>query len=820
MVSLCDSLSGSRVPRGTKTLFIFNLSIICALLLCSVQSSSGAHAYAPVSPEGAEATLSPRFEQTKLTTSPAAQSAAKSAAKSPTAKPAAVAMTITAYKNANVVGHDMKGSPWILPDANAPPDMCFAMCESNLYCKAWVWEPASVSSTYGEKAPRCYLKTNLTDDTKYVPAMGRILGFRQKLMSEDALSGATKDLAKVNGNNTVDISAKNFDLRSATAALNYRNVSFNNSIMAVRQYSVRFIRQIMNAVNKYDTLSTKMMWSDALQYCEKRSQRLCELQDYCPSGRGADPASGMQLGDYWAPISDGNNEWVYIGNNRKHICATYGELYRVSPGWGKQQVSKSFKGPVMCCNMKLTPMPTAKPSWRDAFTYCQARNKRLCSRAEYCPAGEQHAPFGGMLFQAEWAPVFDNQNEWVSIGSRFPRRLSCKLHSKLAHRTPYWGLSSGITGPTRGIVKCCEDSFYNFEGSMTYDAAKSFCAEKNRVLCTRNEYCPNGVGSMPRGGPRPGIAWAPVNDSSNEWIAVGFEQKNQWCQKHTVINKEKPKWGTDSDSAARVGIKGYVQCCVPKFQSAEDIMPGSIRAVRVALNPQEHIRSRIAHDKIIHDIQDSRRALERELHAAHPELGPGTDGEHFDKATRDQREDHRAKREQEQRERMDLIRATQARERLKHEQYMEKLMEARREKQGNEEAVKHGDEAAHKAKAARINADIRAAQEESVKNAVNQPPKPQDVDPATAKARAARTQAVYRQIMDKQAKLDQEHADAIRAVAQKTEPVADNPGVSTAYENSQDLAKESVPIPGIPSSAPESKDGEKPKKLVKYESAT
>lgn len=270
----------------------------------------------------------------------------------------------------------------------------------------------------------------------------------------------------------------------------------------------------------------------------------------------------MQSGPAWAPISDSNNDWVFIGNQHEALCKRHTELYGSEPKWGSEPEDQPFKGNVLCCGMVFEKLPTESPTWFQAATYCENKQRssgrtRLCTRAEVCPFGKGKAPLGGALFQSHWTAVYDAVNEWTAIGVSFPTRMWCQKHGEISpDRQPQWGLAKEATPlPKRSLVMCCRDEFYHIAGRIVYPNAVAFCSLKGKRLCRKNEYCPKG---KIRGGLRPGEAWAPIEDDVNEWIAVGQDNRDRSCQTYQSIMGEKPEWGATLESD---GVLGHIQCC-------------------------------------------------------------------------------------------------------------------------------------------------------------------------------------------------------------------------------------------------------------------
>ncbi len=303
-----------------------------------------------------------------------------------------------------------------------------------------------------------------------------------------------------------------------------------------------------------------MRWRNGILDCESKGKRLCTLQEYCPDGPNKPPRGGQRVQDAWAPISDANNDWVYIGSNQDQLCKSYSSLNGgENPSWGRLKEDKPFKGDYLCCEMSLVKMDTQSPSWDDAFNFCsKTSGKRLCTRSEYCPQGKGAAPQGGLLSLAAWAAVFDDSNEWVAIGYTFPLRLACNLHSEIAGVKPEWGIRH-TTRPQRGVIQCCDDQFDSISGTMSYAEAVNYCAAKSKKLCSQSQYCPSGAGKPPRGGTRPGEAFAPISDSANAWINIGSSSKDNLCQINPNYNPKSNNNNNNNNNG--IPPKSYLQCC-------------------------------------------------------------------------------------------------------------------------------------------------------------------------------------------------------------------------------------------------------------------
>lgn len=118
----------------------------------------------------------------------------------------------------------------------------------------------------------------------------------------------------------------------------------------------------------------------------------------------------------------------------------------------------------------FTSADPATPIWYDvpnttnyagAMAFCNARGRRLCNRAEYCPngfTGGEAVYAGGKKDGDQWAPVNDKVNNWLEVGdTNWP---SCQLHTEIngaAYDVPSWSSASSAYS-FRNHVLCCSDT--------------------------------------------------------------------------------------------------------------------------------------------------------------------------------------------------------------------------------------------------------------------------------------------------------------------------------------------------------------------------
>ena len=85
------------------------------------------------------------------------------------------------------------------------------------------------------------------------------------------------------------------------------------------------------------------------------------------------------------------------------------------------------------------------------------------------------------------------------------------------------------------------DENYSQIGKTNYNDAKRFCLNQGKVLCSYNDYCPNGELSEPlRGRGRGRDVWAAISDLENDWVQLSDQRV---CKKHSSLGGL-PTWGT------------------------------------------------------------------------------------------------------------------------------------------------------------------------------------------------------------------------------------------------------------------------------------
>ena len=237
-------------------------------------------------------------------------------------------------------------------------------------------------------------------------------------------------------------------------------------------------------------------YDDAAEFCamQDRESIICPYDAICPLGINLMPLGGAQkgaepTGSTWAPIDDGVNNWVQVGD-RDSWCEKL-----LSPLWGVtgEGSSEGFTRHVACCKVPTAVDDTTVPSsssnsiqieqeigeqmtnekydgvWFDrttgwmganyflATSFCAKQGfMTICPYEAYCPEGADGAPIGGVKvgFRGErdqWAPIGDKKNGWVQVGPD----NSCVKRSDWTEESAAWEFTIEGSQMVTQHVMCC-----------------------------------------------------------------------------------------------------------------------------------------------------------------------------------------------------------------------------------------------------------------------------------------------------------------------------------------------------------------------------
>lgn len=97
---------------------------------------------------------------------------------------------------------------------------------------------------------------------------------------------------------------------------------------------------------------------------------------------------------------------------------------------------------------------------------------------------------------------------------------------------------------------------------LTYAGAEQFCSDRAGSLATLAQWCSAGGEGADAiyGGQKEGDQWAPVLDTTNEWVQIGERGDNDECKTHSEIMGYKPNWGITGASGD--SIWQYILCYI------------------------------------------------------------------------------------------------------------------------------------------------------------------------------------------------------------------------------------------------------------------
>ena len=79
------------------------------------------------------------------------------------------------------------------------------------------------------------------------------------------------------------------------------------------------------------------------------------------------------------------------------------------------------------------------------------------------------------------------------------------------------------------------------------------------LLCDYAAYCPFGEGSVPNGGLKEDVSWAPPSNSQDRWVGLG---SNASCVEYETLYPAEPLWSLTVDGNEE--ITRHTMCC-PKM---------------------------------------------------------------------------------------------------------------------------------------------------------------------------------------------------------------------------------------------------------------
>ncbi|KAL7491066.1 hypothetical protein ACHAWT_001541 [Skeletonema menzelii] len=309
---------------------------------------------------------------------------------------------------------------------------------------------------------------------------------------------------------------------------------------------------ITNAIKTFDpTWYSRMTgwegitYKDAQEFCITRDRVICAYEMYCNDGPNGIPYGGMRPnGEQWAPVSNGENQYVQVGEH--FACKRYTDLHdKKKPEWGLTGLAPDYEHGaggitqnILCCKdvSHLISKPVTEWGAQDALENAEEDKTQEITNSAIVNVEETEMENNRGPNDGDKAKVSDND------------LMQEREKAVIAAFRPIWfasehGWSSG-----------------------SYEDAVNFCESYNHmVLCPYAAYCPNGPGTPPIPGSMilqsDGEEWAPSNGPMNTWVQVGTidGMEDTMCTLHHELLGERPKWGTDK---TRPDVKHHIMCCL------------------------------------------------------------------------------------------------------------------------------------------------------------------------------------------------------------------------------------------------------------------
>ncbi len=272
-------------------------------------------------------------------------------------------------------------------------------------------------------------------------------------------------------------------------------------------------------------------FNDAVDYCSQQDPAMfpCPYEAYCPGGLNNVPAGGY-MGDteevvQWAPFLDYADAWVQVSSQDGNACVPYDVLNGQKPMWAENGVNEQQTRYLMCCVTSAFDDVSAQDSMLADSSSSSSSGTSAVDTTDTTTPPDVVTSSEGEILESNYGPNVEDNPQW-------------------------YNRDSGWSG-------------------STYVAAKEFCADhasgtdSNGVLytgtlCSYEDYCPNGPRDLPFGGATKAstVQWSPMSDFRNEWVQVGGE--GDLCIPYSVLNMEKPKWGTSGKNTE--GTQ-FIMCC-------------------------------------------------------------------------------------------------------------------------------------------------------------------------------------------------------------------------------------------------------------------
>ena len=315
----------------------------------------------------------------------------------------------------------------------------------------------------------------------------------------------------------------------------------NSQVDAIKNAMKTFDPTWYNRMSGWEGIT----YADALDFCSEFDRVPCSYEIYCNDGPDGLPYGGIRPnGEQWAPVSNGENQYVQVGD--QFTCSRYTDTHnKMKPEWGLTGEAPEYEHGaggitqnILCCRdvSHLITQPVTEWGGQDAID----------NKAEDMTMETTNSA----MVNVEETVVEDNRGPTDGNKGKVSDNLSTQKREKavIAAFQPIW--FSDAHGWSQG----------------SYEDAVNFCESYNHmVLCPYAAYCPNGPNQQPLPGsmilPTDGEEWVPANGPMNTWIQVGTINgaEDTRCTLHHELLGERPKWGTDK---SRPDVKHHIMCCL------------------------------------------------------------------------------------------------------------------------------------------------------------------------------------------------------------------------------------------------------------------
>ena len=98
-------------------------------------------------------------------------------------------------------------------------------------------------------------------------------------------------------------------------------------------------------------VTNALTYDNAKRICSGKGQRICSIQDLCPSGRPRSNLDKFGNTDNWIAVNNAENEWLTFNRAGNRLCKSHTQVAGQKPAWGTQPDARGFgfTRAVKCC---------------------------------------------------------------------------------------------------------------------------------------------------------------------------------------------------------------------------------------------------------------------------------------------------------------------------------------------------------------------------------------------------------------------------------------------------------------------------------------